>query len=272
MQGASRAALRVGGDLLRAQLDTGIPGRELGEQLFASASAVAGSVTLRRALTDPSRAGEARAEVARRLFGGKVSDQAAALVAGLAGQRWSSEHDLVDALEQLAVRAVLANAAREQRLDQVEDELFRFERIVAADAGLRDAVTDRNGDPGAKGDLVGKLLDGKAAPETVQLARQAVTGARGRRFDRIIDRYLTVSSQARDEASAIVQVAIPLQDDQRARLGAALARIYGRPVHVNVVVDPAVLGGIRVQVGDEVIDGTMSRKLEDARRRLTGAP
>mgnify|MGYP001214862242 CR=1 FL=1 len=229
MNGASRAALRAGGDKLREALATGIHGTELGDQLFGATAVIDGSGTLRRALTDPSREGADRAALARRLFGGKVSDQAIDVIATLAAQRWSDSSDLADSLEQLGVRAVLSSAEYGGRIDQVEDELFRFERIVAADPALREALTDRRASGPDKAGLVSKLLDGKASPETIQLARQVVLAPRNRRFDRGISAYLKVASQLRDELTGIVTAAVPLDDEQRRRLGEALATLYGRP-------------------------------------------
>lgn len=69
---------------------------------------------------------------------------------------------------------------------------------------------------------------------------------------------------------AVVTSAVPLSDGQKQRLGAALAKLYGRPMHLNLDVDPEVIGGIRVQVGDEIIDGAVADRLEDARRRIVG--
>jgi len=270
MLGASRAALGSLVESLREQLVTGIQGQQLGEELFAAVAVLDGSGTLRRALTDPSREGEDRSGLARSLFQGKVSDQATELLGAAAALRWSDDQDFADALEQVGVRAIFSSAQFEDRVDEVEDQLFRFERVVAADSALRDAVTDRRAEPGRKADLVSNLLEGRAAPEAVQLARQAVLAPRGRRFDQVIADYLAVASQERDELTAVVTVAVPLGDDQRERLGAALSRLYGRHVLVNVVVDPDVIGGIRVETGDEVIDGTTLRKLDDARRWLTG--
>lgn len=271
MLAASRAALKAAGTQLREQLATGVHGQQLGDELFAVTAVLDKSASLRRALTDPSRDGADRAGLARQVFGGKVSDQAVAVVAAAADLRWSDDHDLPDALEQLGVRAVMSSAAYGQRADQVEEQLFRFERLVAADPQLRAAVTDRTAAADRKTALVTRLLEGKVADETMQLVRQAVTADRGRRFDQVIATYLTISGEEREELTAVVTAAVPLDESQIDRLKAALSRIYTRAIHLNVVVDPDVLGGIRVEIGDEVIDGTTIRKLDEARRKLTGS-
>lgn len=270
MRGSSRAAFIAGHDALSAALGTGADWSALAEDLFGITAALDSSASLRRALADPSREASAKRELVGRLFGGKVGDAALSVLSELVAQRWSEERDLTDALELLAVETVTASAEAGGRLDALEDELFRFARVVAGTAELRDAVADRNASRGAQADLVGRLLQGKASAESVRLARQAVLAPRGRRFDRTIELYLQVAAKRREQLTATATSAVPLDDGQRRRLAEALTGIYGRQVQVNVVVDPEVIGGIRVQIGDEVVDGTMLRRLEAARRLLAG--
>jgi F-type H+-transporting ATPase subunit delta len=186
----------------------------------------------------------------------------------LVSQHWADDRDLGDAAETLAVEAVAASAEAGGGLDALEDDLFRFGRVVAADSGLREAFAAGGGDDDAKGALVGALLDGKSSPETIRLARQAAISPRGRRFSRVLDNYLAVVAIRREQVTATVTVAAPLSGVQRQRLTGVLARIYGMTVQLNVVLDPAVVGGIRVQVGDEVVDGTILRRLQEAERAL----
>lgn len=268
MQGSSRAAARAARDAFGTSLDSGADLRILAEDLFGITAALDENAALRRALADPSREGPAKAELVRRLFSGRVSAAAGALLEMLVAQRWSAERDLSDTLESLAVEAVVASAERAGRADQVEDELFRFERIVAGNPALRDALTDRRADVRSKERVVARLLAGRASDETIRLARQAVLAPRGRRFDRVLEGYLAVAATRREELAATVTTAVDLDVRQRERLVAALSRHYGKPVHLNVVLDPSVVGGIRVQVGDDVVDGTILRRLEEARRHF----
>lgn len=241
----------------------------LGEEVWAVARAVAGSAVLRRSLADPSRDGADKAALAQRVLDGKVSTGAVFLTQAAAAQRWSGDGDLVTALERVGVEAMLAHAERQGRLGQVEDELFRFGRIVAGTPELQRALDDRQADPAAKATLVDRLLSVKAAPETVRLAKQAVSGLRGRRADRALEAYLEQVSERQQQVTATVISAVPLTGEQHDALVSALSQQYGRQVHTNVVIDEDVVGGIRVEIGDEVIDGTISRRLDDARRRMT---
>ncbi len=271
MQGSSRAAVAAGQQALDA-LVSGAAGASgsaaLAEDLFGIGAALDSSVSLRRALTDPTRDAGAKGELVRRLLTGKAGAQAIELIVGLVSHRWSSERDLTDTIENFAVQALVSGAEAGQRADQIEDELFRFERIVAGNRELRDSVGDRRADSAARAAMVDRLLTGKAQPETVRLARQAVLAPRGRRFDRVVDEYLGIIATRRSQLSATVTTAVDLDATQRERLVAALTRIYDKQVHLNVVIDPTVVGGIRVEIGDEVLDGTIARKLEGARRHF----
>ena len=248
MRGSSRAAALAGGKALDAALAGGVDRRALGDELLAVVGVIDGSATLRRALADPSREGTEKQALAEGLLNGKVSAEAIVVVKNLVGQRWATERDLSDTLEDLAVTSI----------------------IVAGNPELRDRLTNRQGDVDAKAGVVSELLEGKASEETVRLARQAVLAPRGRKLDRTLERYLGLAAQRREQITAVVTAATDLTPQQRERLATALQGIYGKPVLLQVVIEDEVLGGIRVQVGDEVVDGTVLRRLDEARRHLAG--
>lgn len=268
MQGSSRAAFAAGRDAFAEALRSGADVSGLADDLFAVTGALDSSVTLRRALVDPSRDAQAKRGLVEGLFGSRVSAAAVEVVKILVSGRWADDRDLSDATESLAVEAVVASAEASGRLDALEDDLFRFGRLVTADADLRDALSAHGGDENAKVSLVETLLQGKATPEAVRLIRQAAVSARGRRFGQVLDRYLAVAAMRSQQLTATVTAAVPLDETQRHRLAEALSRIYHKAVQVNVVLDPAVVGGVRVQVGDEVVDGTILRRLQEAERAL----
>ncbi len=270
MRGSSRASAATVGSAFDAALDGGADRFALAEDLFAITGVIDGNASLRRALADPSGDSAAKAGLAEGLFGGKVGSVASGLLATAAAQRWADERDLSDTLESAAVSSLLAKAEAEGRIGDVEDQLFRFERIVAGNGALRDTLAGRNTDGEGKARIVRTLLEGKAAPETIRLAEQAVRAPRGRRLDRVLEGYLALAAKRRDQVAALVTVATPLSEQQTARLSSRLESMYGKPVTLQVVLDPAVMGGIRVQVGDEVMDGTISRRIDEARRHVTG--
>ncbi len=270
MHGSSRAAAAKGRSALDAALAPGADWGVLAEDLFGILGAIDRSATLRRALADPSREGDAKRDLAARLFGGKVGVAATSVITALAAQRWSAERDLSDSVESLAVQTVLAEAERAGRIDAVEDELFRFERTVAGNAALRDTLSGRNTDASGKSGIVTRLLEDKAAPETVRLAQQAVSAPRGRRLDRTLETYIALAANRRDRLTAVVTTAAPLTEQQQARLTSALETVYSKAIVLQSVLDPNVMGGIHVQIGDEVVDGTILRRLDEARRHLSG--
>jgi F-type H+-transporting ATPase subunit delta len=240
----------------------------LGDELFSIAGLLATQPALRRALTDPSRPSEARAGLAETLLAGKVSEEATSLVAAAAAARWSAPGDLTDAVEQLAAQAVVAAAEREGRLDDLEDELFRFGRIVASQPELRIALTNPFASPDRKRQLLAQLLASQVTPETLRLVTEAATNPLGRSMDVSMEEYAKLAARRRERLVAEVHVAVPLSEEQRRRLASALASTYGHQVHLNVVLDPRVEGGMTVRVGDELIDGSVATRLAEARRRL----
>ncbi len=270
MRGSSRASAIAGSTALEAALAAGVDRRALAEELLAVTGLIDSSATLRRALADPSRDAGGKQELAERLLSGKVSAETLVVVKALVGQRWATERDLGDTVERLGIEALLAGAEANGQIDRVEDELFRFERIVAGNPDLRDRLTNRQGDTQAKAGVVAQLLEGKASEETVRLARQAVLAPRGRKLDRTLESYLALAATRREQLTAVVTAATELTEQQRARLSSALQNIYGKTIVLQVVRDEQVIGGIRVQVGDEVVDGTILRRLDEARRHIAG--
>ncbi len=242
-----------------ADLDT------LAGDLFAVVDALTSSVALRRAVTDPGAQPEQRQALVHGLLDGKVSRTAVNVVVDGAGMRWSSGQTFVAALERQAVRAQLLAADRAGTLDETEDELFRFARLVESDPELRNAFSDHSMPLAARQDLVSDLLNGRAGVATVALARRAVV-ARERTFAHTIEGYVDLAAAQKNRVVATVRVARPLDDDQRRRLQAALARQVGRDLVLQEVIDPDVLGGVRVELGDEVVEGTVAGRLDEARR------
>jgi F-type H+-transporting ATPase subunit delta len=264
MRGVSAEAFARAGEALPEQVEPG-----LGDELFAVARLLDSNGTLRRALTDPSRPAEAKTSMTEQLLGDKVSAAAIAVVSAAVSGRWSSTRDLPDALDDLSVRADVRYADQHGGLDDLEDELFRLERVVGAERQLADRLGDRTIPLDRRQELIHGLLDGRASETTIRLAERAVTG-RGRGFTGALSAYQTAAAEHRNASIATVRAATDLTEEERTRLADALSRQYGRSIQVNVIVDPAVIGGIRVDIGDEVIDGTVASKLSDARRRIAG--
>jgi F-type H+-transporting ATPase subunit delta len=211
--------------------------------------------------------GEAKAGLLREVLAGKVSEPALAAVTVAVAQRWTSSRDLADALERLGVISVARSAGGDA--GRLEDELFAFGQVLQDNPDLRDALSDPARSRDDKSRLLSDLLGDKFLPATVALVQQSLSGSY-RTVGVALADYQKVAAEVRGQGVATVRVARPLSDADRQRLTDVLSRNYGREIHLNVVVDPEVLGGIRVETGDDVIDGTVSGRLDEARRRLAG--
>ncbi|PYY38411.1 MULTISPECIES: F0F1 ATP synthase subunit delta [unclassified Curtobacterium] len=238
----------------------------VGAQIFASGRAIARAPQLLNLLADPTADTAGKKVLIDRVFAGQ-SDATRAVLAAVAGSRWSSQGDLLAGIEDAAVRAVAATA---DQSTSIEAELFAFETAVRSDAGLELALGTKLGSADQKGSLAERLLAGKVSQQTITIVSNLVQQPRGRRIGEIVrDASRIVADQA-DKLVATVITATPLSDDQAARVARGIAQRYGRDITVNRVVDPSVIGGVRVQVGGDVIDGTVATRLADLRLQLAG--
>jgi len=238
---------------------------ELSRDLFSVVDALDASASLRRIITDPGTPAAARTDFIRGLLQGKISAEAVEVVGQAVAMRWSGGRTLTTALERQAVRAELLQAERNGQLDETEDELFRFARLVESDAPLRNAMSERSIDVGFRQGLVGDLLDSKATRATVVLAKRAVL-TRERTYGHTLEGYINLAAAQKNRVIATVRVARPLTEEQQRRLHDGLSRQVGRDVALQVIVEPALLGGVRVELGTEVIEGTVSGRLAEAHK------
>ncbi len=274
MLGASRTSISVLQDFLRAQFDE--PGgssasfNEAGQGLLQVVDVLANERKLRSTLADPSNNADLKRQIVARLFGTQLPARSIAAIDQVATSRWSSEADMVDAVEEAGAISILMGAELDGHIDAVEEELFRFGRAIDANASLQMALTDPATPAQEKAGIVGSLLAGKSTTETAALLSHVSGSLRGRRIQDAVVRLSELAAARRGRIIADVRSAIELSPEQEARLAGALTRIHGHPVELNVAIDPDVIGGIDVRIGDEVIDGTVATKLDQARRRLAG--
>ncbi|MCC2334515.1 F0F1 ATP synthase subunit delta [Cellulomonas wangsupingiae] len=270
MRGTSRASLQAVehrfAPVLRA---AGEQARTIGDELFALTDALDSSGSLRRTLADPSLDGAPKGGLVARLLDG-ADARTVEIAQALVRSRWSADADLADATERLAFLALLASAEADGTLAQVEQDLFSLTRALAGQREVRRYLLSDAYPAEARGDLVDRLLDGQGTAVTRAVARRAAVAPRGRRYVTTLLHVGDAIAELRSREVATVLSASPLTASQTDRLADLLGRALGRAVQVNVVVDPDVVGGLRVQAGPDVIDSTVLSRLADARRQLAG--
>jgi F-type H+-transporting ATPase subunit delta len=267
MRGASRASYAELRERLSAEARGVVTAQRVGDELFAVVRLLDDEHGLRRALADPSKPADEKRAVAGRLLHGKISAPTERLVTEAVAASWASPGELSDALEQLAVEALTIVAQNENTLDDLEDDLFRFGRLVSAQPGLRSALIGSTSSD-AKASLLSGLLSDKVSPVSLSLITQVLTHPRGRSPQAVLDLCASIAARRREQLVAVVRVAAELTAAQRQRLASALTSAYGQGIHLNVVHDPAVVGGMSVQIGDELVDGTAASRLAEVRRKL----
>ena len=267
LRGASADALAT----LRSELSGAVAGGAdagtLGDELFTVAQALHAEPTLRRVASDASLPAAAKQGLMGDVLGGKAGEATAALVSSAVAQRWTLSRDLPAALERLSEVAVVLSAGKDG--DQLVDELFAVGQTVNGNSELREALANPARSVEVKSAMVDTLLGGKVLSATTTLTKQALAGTY-RTVTLALTTYRGVAAEVVGQSVATVRVTKPLADGERTALVEALSKAYDREVHVNEIVDPSVLGGVRVEIGDDVIDGTISSRLTDARRRLVG--
>jgi F-type H+-transporting ATPase subunit delta len=270
VRGVSRASYAELSERLDAEhITSAAVAARLGDELFAVTGLLDTEPALRRALSDPGKPAAEKAAVTADLLHDKVTPRAESLVAAASEAHWASPGDLADAIEQLAIEAKVIGAELDGTLDEMEDELFRFGRVVAAQPELRSALSSTWLPQERKQALLGALLEGKVSASTLSLINQMVAHPRGRSLSAALELCAEMAAQRRQMLIAEVRSAVDLSATQRSRLASALSGAYGHQIHLNVIVDPSVVGGLSVQIGDELIDGTTASQLAAVRRKLT---
>jgi F-type H+-transporting ATPase subunit delta len=282
LQSASREALAAATARLDEHIDaTGAADLErLADDLFAVVGLLNREHALRRALADPATPSGARGALADRLFDGKIGRPALDVVSDVVKSRWSRPVDLLDGLESLARAAAFGVAEKDGAsrwpwsrgdtgsLDRVEDELFRFGRILDREPELSRLLSDTATPVDKRVGLLRDLLGEKVTPVTATLLEQAVRNPRSRNLDVVAEELSELAAARRDRYVAHVRTPVRMTAEQEQRLTDSLGRLYGRPMSLQVELDESLLGGLVVRVGGEVIDGSVAGRLGAARRQL----
>lgn len=243
---------------------------EVAEQLYSFADLLVGAPRLRRIVGDPSTPEQSRTELISQLLEGKVRPATLSVVKAAAALRWSSPWDLTDGIEQSGDDVLLRTAELANSLDDVEDELFRFERILDGQSQLTTLLDEVSVPAQRRTALLRDLTRGRVHEVTQRLLEHAVASPRKRNVERALDDLLQAAAARRERSVARVLSAVPVTARQEQRLARTLSRIYGRPIAVRTAVDPSVRGGLLIRIGDELIDGSVAGRFTAARAALAG--
>ncbi len=241
----------------------------VGDELFLVATMLDATPSIRRVLTDPATEPDARSGLAAAVLSDKVDVATLGIVDVAAQHRWASGHDLSDAIELAGLAAHVAAADKDGSLDTLENELFEAQRLIDEAHELRGVLADRSIPAEHKGTLLDSIFGKKVSKAALALLKQAAATRAGS-FDAVLARFADEVAARRQRVLAEVRSAYELGTAESKRLADALSATYGQEVHLNVIVDPTIVGGLRVSIGDDVIDGTVAGRLEDARRQLAG--
>lgn len=241
---------------------------KLANDLSSAVKLLRREALLGRHLADPSLDPDRKVALAERLLSGKVSDAALDVLKTAVSQRWSSTSDLVRGVQHIARLALLLRAELEDQIDDVEDQLFRFSRILDSEPRLISLLSEYSAPLEGRISLLNNVLRRQASKNTADLLRQTVELLHGERADEAVRELANLAVSRRGEVVAHVGAAAELSDAQLDRLTELLTRIYGHPVSVQLDLNPALLGGLTIAVGDEVIDGSLASKLASAETHL----
>lgn len=239
---------------------------ELAASLFAAALGLSGSSSLRGALGDSSADQKALQALAHGAFS-SLSTDAKALIGELVSLPWSHSSDLQAALEELGIRT-LAHVAGPS--SDLVGELLSISTLIHSDAEVELAVGSKRAPAGAKAQLVSALLGGKVSAEAEAIVRHLVSDPRGRRIGRMLMDCAEIVADQGGKGVAVVSVAKPLSSAHITQIEQLVHAQYGRPHYIAQQIDASVVGGARIRVGDDVIDGSVATRLQDLRMKLAG--
>jgi F-type H+-transporting ATPase subunit delta len=238
------------------------------EEIFAIGAAIGSSVQLRNILSDPSGEKKAKAGALQAVFGKAVSKEALEFATTLSGYRWSKGGDLVAAFTQLGVFTIAGIVAKGKKLEELEGELFAFNQALASDRELQSAFSSRQATLDAKLALIDTLTKKKVSDAAAILLRNAVINSKNVRLAVVLEGFIKQVSAYASRLVANVTVAAELSKSQLERLQASLTKTYGQDINLNVAIDPSILGGVKVQVAGEIIDGSVVARLNQAKMQL----
>ncbi|WP_288239952.1 F0F1 ATP synthase subunit delta [uncultured Bifidobacterium sp.] len=268
---ASRIADRVSRDSLAPKLRaTAEDAWRIGNELFSVTNVLDRNIRLERALTDPSRPVEDKVALLNKLVGDQAHEMTMEILTDLVGRRWSRVSDIANAVEDFGVDGMMYYADATDATLQVSIELAELHSALLNLPVIRSGLSSDRAPAEARIKLLYALVGNKDLNKvTMRLAEHAACNPRNRRYLSTIHWLINKFSRHMGESMVTVTTAAPLKQEQVDKLIVVYSKKLGRPVHINSNVDPTVIGGMRIEIGDEVTDNTVVAQLQQLQRRVT---
>ena len=165
-------------------------------------------------------------------------------------------------------QAVFELASQEGRIEDWRRHLAAIKDLVG-DPAVADVLKNPTISASRRIELIAE--PGFLDPEATNLVRMLVESGRVDQAAGILDEYDALADEAAGRVRATVTTAVEMSPDEQARLGSGLSRRLGKDVRVSAIVDPQILGGLKLQYGDHLVDVSLASRLQQLRRRLADA-
>jgi F-type H+-transporting ATPase subunit delta len=175
--------------------------------------------------------------------------------------------------ESLSVAEVYAEGLLEalggdERAAETADELDRVAEILREQEGARELLTGPDLGVSESVDLVERLFAGRVNEAVESLLAVMAQHGRLALLDEVARQFRGRVEARQGKVPALAISAVELDDTQREKVRESLSRALGAPVVLTTAVDPNVLGGLVVQVGDSVFDASVAGELKGLREML----
>ncbi|QPK94502.1 F0F1 ATP synthase subunit delta [Actinomyces sp. zg-332] len=241
----------------------------ISEDLFAVEKLFAENTPLLRAVTDPSRSAGDKVSFVEKLLSDSINKASVQILCALAELRWTKDADLLEALETLGIEAIMLYAESEDKLHKVQSDLFAVIGTLKKNPSLRNTLTDlRTYSVKDRVNLVDKVFASEIDALSVLMLKRAVVHTKRAGLSVYIRGLAELVAGHANHLLAVVTVVAPMTEQQKVRLESILQKAYGKQVIINEVIDKELIGGIRIRIGQTMIDGSLLSSMEQARQRL----
>ncbi len=258
---------------VRTYIDRAAAGGKV-DRVFAELASftrmLASSRRLAKVLADPDVPNDAKRNVISDVATGRFDPITVELLAAIATEQRVETGTVTVAFADVCAEVAFAAAEAAGQLLSLESTLYEFAQVLRQNTELRQAINNPGVDDGPKQQLVADLLAGKADARAVTLLQILISLRNGQDVDGAALRWSTRAAARRNMVIADIRTAIEIDDHRKQQLTEVLGRSVGSTVQGRFSVDPSIVGSVIVRIGDEVFDGSVRHRLEQARNAVAG--